>query len=90
MTPTSTRRGHRPRRRGRRRCEPDVDAEAADHDVDADQEAGGDHELGGAGFGWHDALSFFGVGRVPLMVVWVTFFIFAGFNRNLRETARCS
>lgn len=46
----------------------DVDADAdADADHDADADADGDHE------------SFFGIGKVPFMVVWVTFFIFAGF-----------
>jgi len=62
----------------------DGDADAdADHDVDHDAE-GGDHD--GDGDGDHDGdgmwagvLSFFGIGRVPFMVVWVTFFIFAGF-----------
>src|SRR4051812_43672000 len=49
----------------------DVDGDAeADHDADADA----DHDAG-----WSGLLSFFGVGRVPFMVVWVTFFIFAGF-----------
>jgi hypothetical protein len=65
----------------------DVDADVdhvdidADHSVDADHDADVDHEVGGGGaLGWHAALSFFGVGRVPLMVVWVTFCIFAGFT----------
>jgi len=66
----------------------DVDADAdvdgdvdADHDVDAGHDADADHDAdGGGGMGWQGALSFFGVGRVPLMVVWVTFFIFAGFT----------
>jgi hypothetical protein len=44
-----------------------------DHDVDHDH----DHDHDGGGFG--GLLSFFGVGRVPFMVVWVTLFIFAGF-----------
>jgi membrane protein implicated in regulation of membrane protease activity len=29
--------------------------------------------------GWHEALSFLGVGRVPFMVIWVTLFLFTGF-----------
>jgi len=58
----------------------DVDVDA-DHDVDVDHDADADHDADSGGvFGWHAALSFFGVGRVPLMVVWVTFFIFAGFT----------
>jgi Protein of unknown function (DUF1449) len=51
----------------------DVDHDAdADHDHDADHDGDGDGVLAGV-------LSFFGIGRVPFMVVWVTFFIFAGF-----------
>jgi hypothetical protein len=61
----------------------DVDADV-DHDVDADHDSdvedAGTGAAAGGGFGWHEALSFFGVGRVPIMVVWVTFFIFAGFT----------
>jgi hypothetical protein len=53
----------------------DADVDGHDHDADADHDA----EAGGA-FGWNTALSFFGVGRVPLMVVWVTFCIFGGFT----------
>jgi hypothetical protein len=54
--------------------QPDVD-----HDVDADLD--GDAEAdGGDGAGWHDVLSFLGVGRVPFMVVWVTLFLFGGFT----------
>jgi hypothetical protein len=50
----------------------DVDADAdADVDGDTDAEAGG---------GLHEVLSFFGVGRVPFMVVWGPLFIFAGFT----------
>jgi len=46
----------------------DVDHEGDhDHDHDADQHGGG------------HVLSFFGVGRVPFMVVWVTLFLVAGF-----------
>jgi hypothetical protein len=56
----------------------DVDAEAdADHDVDADHDADAE---GGLMPAWHDVLSFFGVGRVPFMVVWVTLFLFGGFT----------
>ncbi len=41
----------------------------------------GSHDVQhGAGDAWHDVLAFFGVGRVPFMVVWVTLFIFAGFT----------
>ncbi len=47
----------------------DVDA---DHDHDAD--------AADAASSWHDVLAFFGVGRVPFMVIWVTFFLFAGFT----------
>lgn len=58
------------------------DAEAdADHDVDAEGDADADHDAdaeGEVGL-WHDVASFFGFGRVPFMVVWATFFIFAGF-----------
>jgi hypothetical protein len=59
-------------------AEADVDADAdvhADGDVHADAEADAD----AGGFGWGDVLTFFGVGRVPFMVVWVTLFLFAGF-----------
>jgi membrane protein implicated in regulation of membrane protease activity len=53
----------------------DVDGDAdADADGDHDGDADGDHD--GA---WHGVAVFFGVGRVPFMVVWLTFFIFAGF-----------
>ena len=59
----------------------DVDAHVdadADADGDADADAGG---AGGGGLvaGWHEALLFLGVGRVPFMVVWVTLFLFGGF-----------
>ncbi len=51
----------------------DVDADAdADHDADADA----DHDADSVGM--HDVLAFFGVGRVPFMVVWVVLFLFAG------------
>lgn len=57
-------------------AEADVDTDAADHGGETD----GVHDADAGGMlGWHTALSYFGVGRVPLMVVWVTFFIFAGF-----------
>ncbi len=49
----------------------DVDHDL-DHDLDGDADADGD------GFAWHDVLSFFGVGRVPFLVVWVTLFLFGG------------
>jgi hypothetical protein len=52
----------------------DADADAdADHDVDHDADA--DAEGGGL----QEVLSFFGVGRVPFMVVWGSLFIFGGF-----------
>ncbi len=44
---------------------------AGDHDADA-------HD--GGSDAWHGLLAFFGVGRVPFMVVWVTLFLFAGFT----------
>ena len=55
----------------------DVDADA-DHDVDHDVDADADGP-GGLTAGWHGALAFLGVGRVPFMIVWVTLFLFAGF-----------
>jgi hypothetical protein len=63
----------------------------ADHDVDGghdvegdaspdgDGDADADGEGGGMTAGWHEVLSFFGIGRVPFMVVWVTLFLFGGF-----------
>jgi hypothetical protein len=54
----------------------DLDADA-DHDVDADHDA--DHDADGGG-GWQSMLAFFGIGRVPFMVVWTTLFIFTGFT----------
>ena len=57
----------------------DADADAdADGDADHDADHDGDHDGDGDGV-WAGVLSFFGVGRVPFMVVWVTFFIFASF-----------
>jgi hypothetical protein len=57
----------------------DGDADAdGDADHDADHDADGDGHAADFGF-WHGVTSFFGIGRVPFMVVWVTFFIFAGF-----------
>jgi hypothetical protein len=61
----------------------DVDADAdADADVDADADANADvHADAHAdadGVGLAELLAYFGVGRVPFMVVWVTLFIFAG------------
>ena len=41
--------------------------------------ADGEGDVGEAADGLHEALSFFGVGRVPFMVVWGTLFIFTGF-----------
>jgi hypothetical protein len=51
----------------------DLDADV-DHDLDADHDAEAD------GLGWHEVLGFFGVGRVPFMVIWVSLFIFTGFS----------
>jgi hypothetical protein len=62
---------------------PDADVDAspdADHDVDADADADADAEGGGMTAAWHEVLGFFGVGRVPFMVVWVTLFLFSGFS----------
>ena len=53
----------------------DVDHE---HDVDGDGDADGDHDGEHAGGG--GVLAFFGIGRVPFMVVWVTLFLFMGFS----------
>jgi len=50
-----------------------------DHDHDVDGDADADHDAEG-GLSWGGVLSFFGVGRVPFMVVWVTLFLFAGFT----------
>jgi membrane protein implicated in regulation of membrane protease activity len=50
----------------------------ADPDADTDADADGDAD-GDVGDAFHEALSFFGVGRVPFMVVWGTLFIFTGF-----------
>jgi hypothetical protein len=55
----------------------DADADV-DHEVDADADADMDHD--GDSLGWSEVLSFFGVGRVPLMVVWVTLFLFTGMS----------
>ncbi len=66
----------------------------ADHDVDVDHDldvdgggggdpdadAEGDADAGATTAGWHEVLSFLGVGRVPFMVVWVTLFLFGGFS----------
>lgn len=67
----------------------DVDADAdatpdahVDHDAEADAEhdhdADGDHD--GEPGAFHSMLAFFGVGRVPFMVIWVTLFLFCGFS----------
>jgi membrane protein implicated in regulation of membrane protease activity len=54
----------------------DGDADAdVDHDIDHDVDGEADAEGGGV----QEVLSFFGVGRVPFMVVWGSLFIFAGF-----------
>ncbi|MCC6994322.1 MAG: DUF1449 family protein [Deltaproteobacteria bacterium] len=54
----------------------DVDAGGGDADADADADA--DHG-GGGHAGMSEVLAFFGIGRVPFMVVWVTLFLFTGF-----------
>jgi hypothetical protein len=64
----------------------DADAPDADGDTDGESEPAGASAL-------HGLLSFFGIGRVPLMAVWVPFFIFAGFcglfvNSRLYASAR--
>jgi hypothetical protein len=55
-----------------------------DHDVatdsDADSQAAAHGPHAGGGDTVHDVLAFFGVGRVPFMIVWVTLFLFAGFT----------
>ena len=56
----------------------DVDVDADAH-VEADADADADAD-GGMTAGWHEALAFLGVGRVPFMVVWVTLFLFGGFS----------
>jgi membrane protein implicated in regulation of membrane protease activity len=56
----------------------DGDADV-DHDVDADADHDVDSDADADGVGLHEVLSFFGVGRVPFMVVWGALFIFAGF-----------
>ncbi len=59
----------------------DVDADHdLDHDVDADADHDHDADVADAAASWHDVLAFFGVGKVPFMVVWVTFFLFTGFT----------
>lgn len=61
----------------------DADKEVDHHidkEVDPDVEKEVDHHVDGAHDAWSDILAFFGVGRVPFMVVWVTLFIFAGFS----------
>jgi Inner membrane protein YqiJ, N-terminal len=63
----------------------DADADAdADHDVDADADgdanADADHDADADALGWHDVLAFFGIGRVPFMVVWVALFLSMSFS----------
>ena len=69
-----------------------VDGDAGDHDQAADvhdgpephgedvphEAGGGSHAGSGAALG--HVLSFLGVGQVPLMAIWVTFFLFVGFT----------
>jgi Protein of unknown function (DUF1449) len=47
-----------------------------DHDAHPDADADAHVE----GDTWQSLLAFFGVGRVPFMVVWITLFLFAGFT----------
>lgn len=56
----------------------DADADH-DHDVDHDADHDVDHDHAGGGF-FDAVMAFFGIGRVPFMVIWLTFFIFAGFT----------
>jgi len=61
--------------------ETDVDGGGADHadvdhDADVAHEADADHDADAD----HGLAAFFGIGRVPFMVVWLTLFIFAGFT----------
>jgi len=65
----------------------DVDADVdGDVQVDGDAQVDGDGAANGHDHGHADAepepglAAFFGVGRVPFMVVWLTLFIFAGFT----------
>ncbi len=51
----------------------------ADADTDVDTDADADHDADGEG-SFAEVLSFFGVGRVPFMVVWGSLFIFGGFS----------
>jgi hypothetical protein len=51
-----------------------------DHDVDADADADADHDADGDGDQPGGVLSFFGMGRIPFMVIWLTLFIFSGFS----------
>ncbi len=61
----------------------DVDVDGGgggDADADADADAHADHGSGGGSHaGMSEVLAFFGIGRVPFMVVWVTLFLFTGF-----------
>ncbi|WXB00333.1 YqiJ family protein [Pendulispora brunnea] len=50
------------------------------HDADADGDGDADADSDADGDGWHGALSYFGVGRVPLMVLLVTWLLFTGFS----------
>ena len=52
----------------------------ADADADADADGDSDADSDGHADGWHAALSYFGVGRVPLMVLAVTWLLFTGFS----------
>src|SRR5690242_4025176 len=47
-----------------------------DHDADGDGEPDGDADDDVSA----SVLAFFGVGRVPFMIVWVTLFLFGGFS----------
>lgn len=56
-------------------AEADIDVDA-DADLDHEHDVDGDHDGDGL---WAGAFAFLGIGRVPFMVVWTTFFICAGF-----------
>ena len=55
-------------------------AAEGDHDADGSADAGGDHDTDTDGLTFSGALAFFGVGRVPLMVLLFALFIFTGFT----------
>jgi hypothetical protein len=58
----------------------DHDVDHGGHDHHHDHDAHGHGHDAMSGDVWHSVLAFFGVGKVPFMVVWLTMFIFAGFS----------